>query len=111
MLQKTTSDLKISYLTRRLEEAGLCVDNTADDSTIHTNKNERLDESEAILVIKELQEKVYSVRKSFDIAFFGDEAKLVSAAHVYVYLCFSCRLTCLRWISLQASKIWMTLFS
>ncbi|WOG87596.1 hypothetical protein DCAR_0206826 [Daucus carota subsp. sativus] len=56
--QKTTSDLKISYLTRRLEEAGLCVDNTADDSTIHTNKNERLDESEAILVIKELQEKI-----------------------------------------------------
>ncbi|KAL8089861.1 hypothetical protein AgCh_039355 [Apium graveolens] len=55
--QKSTSDLKIAYLTRRLEEAGY-MDNTANESIFHANKNEILDESEAILVIKQLQEKI-----------------------------------------------------
>lgn len=41
------------------------MDNTAKESIIHANKNEILDESEAILVIKRLQEKVH-------ILFFKD---------------------------------------
>ncbi|KAK1357414.1 Centromere-associated protein E [Heracleum sosnowskyi] len=82
--QKSTSDLKITYLTRRLEEAGLYMDNTADDSVSHAYKSEILDESEAILVIKQLQEKInmLEMEKSLSQQNFDNIVELVTEQQI-----------------------------
>ncbi|CAI9764381.1 unnamed protein product [Fraxinus pennsylvanica] len=63
---RTMSDIKIDYLTRMLAEADLYVDGKYKDSTTRStndislpDENKSLRESDAILVIKQLQEKVY----------------------------------------------------
>uniref|UniRef100_A0A5B7BK84 Putative centromere-associated protein E isoform X3 n=1 Tax=Davidia involucrata TaxID=16924 RepID=A0A5B7BK84_DAVIN len=64
--QRTMSEIQIDYLTRKLAEADFYLDETSNDhSTCHPNKNTvhgdttiSSRESEAILVIKQLQEKI-----------------------------------------------------
>ncbi|CAI9782842.1 unnamed protein product [Fraxinus pennsylvanica] len=62
---RTMSDIKIDYLTRMLAEADLYVDGKYKDSTTRStndislpDENKSLRESDAILVIKQLQEKI-----------------------------------------------------
>ncbi|KAL5812063.1 hypothetical protein ACOSQ3_027013 [Xanthoceras sorbifolium] len=64
--QKTVSEINIDFLRRKLAESDLCYDvNCNDSSTHHVNKgtlygdkNVSVRESEAIIVIKQLQEKI-----------------------------------------------------
>ncbi|XAR54557.1 hypothetical protein NMG60_11029746 [Bertholletia excelsa] len=64
--QRTMSKIQIDYLTRKLTEANLCLDgksnvcstNHLSKSTIHGDATKSLKESDAILVIKQLQEKI-----------------------------------------------------
>ncbi|XP_059297686.1 kinesin-like protein KIN-7O isoform X1 [Lycium ferocissimum] len=58
---KTVSEIKIDYLTRKLLEADIhLVDGSEqeDNSLMHLNGSKTLREAEAILVIKQLQEKI-----------------------------------------------------
>nr|XP_018628052.1 kinesin-like protein KIN-7O [Nicotiana tomentosiformis] len=58
---KTASEVKVDYLTRKLFEADIhLVDGSEqdDNSLMHLNGSKTLRESEAILVIKQLQEKI-----------------------------------------------------
>ena len=65
--QKTVSEINIDCLRRKIAEAELTQDvNCSDPSTHHVNKgafcwdkNVSVRESEAIIVIKQLQEKVF----------------------------------------------------
>lgn len=65
-MQKTISDARIDYLTRKLAEADLLLD--AKDRSINAlevnatsfpDGNRNLRDTDAILVIKQLQEKVF----------------------------------------------------
>ncbi|KAM7524434.1 hypothetical protein LguiA_014336 [Lonicera macranthoides] len=56
---RTTSDIQIDCLTRNLAEAGFYMDEDSKEyPTIHGRTNRSLNEPEAILVIKQLQEKI-----------------------------------------------------
>ncbi|KAL0359617.1 UNVERIFIED_CONTAM: Kinesin-like protein KIN-7O [Sesamum angustifolium] len=62
---RTMSDIQIDYLTRKLAEADLVVDEKCRECTAknpnslsHTDGNRSLRDSDAILVIKQLQEKI-----------------------------------------------------
>ncbi|XP_057506191.1 LOW QUALITY PROTEIN: kinesin-like protein KIN-7O [Actinidia eriantha] len=65
--QRTMSEIQIDYLTRKLAEADLYLDEKSNaystshlnKSTIHNDATKSLRESEAILVIKQLQEKIH----------------------------------------------------
>lgn len=67
-LQRTINEIQFDFLTRKLAEADLFLDVKYDDhstynlstGTITTDKNLSLRESEAIVVIKQLQEQVFS---------------------------------------------------
>lgn len=53
------SEIQINCLTRKLAETGIEMDNSRNDCMFNSNTNESLNESEAISVIKQLQEKVF----------------------------------------------------
>ncbi|GFY98129.1 P-loop containing nucleoside triphosphate hydrolases superfamily protein [Actinidia rufa] len=65
--QRTMSEIQIDYLTRKLADADLYLDEKSNSystshlnkSTIHNDATKSLRESEAILVIKQLQEKIH----------------------------------------------------
>lgn len=60
-LQRTMSEIQIDFLTRKLAEADLYLDekpNSLNRSATLSDATKCLRESEAILVIKQLQEKV-----------------------------------------------------
>jgi hypothetical protein len=67
LVQRTMDEIQIDFLTRKLIEADFCwVEKSNDYSMYHINKdsvngdkNVSIRESEAILVIKRLQEQVY----------------------------------------------------
>lgn len=77
LVQKTTSEIQIDCLTRKLAEADLCSDLKGDacssthvnDSTICEDRKVGIKDSEAILVIKQLQEKVCIFIFSFILLF------------------------------------------
>ncbi|XP_022883152.1 kinesin-like protein KIN-7O [Olea europaea var. sylvestris] len=65
LLKRTMSNIKIDYLTRKLAEAELYVDGKYKDSTAQStidislpDENKSLRELDAIIVIKQLQEKI-----------------------------------------------------
>ncbi|KVH91733.1 Kinesin, motor domain-containing protein [Cynara cardunculus var. scolymus] len=75
--QRTTSEIQIDYLTRRLEEASYCLDeepgsnytSDTDKKAIQLSTTRSLGEMEAILVIKQLQEKISELEMEKSLSF------------------------------------------
>lgn len=65
------TEIQINYLTRKLAESGLYMANSRDDSMFDGNTDESLNELEAILVIKQLQEKVFLLFIAFSGGFWS----------------------------------------
>lgn len=104
-------EIQIDFLTRKLIEDDLCCGDKSNDDCMHHihkdsvygDKNVSIRESEAILVIKRLQEQV-CVSFSFLLPPY------VPFLFDYFFLnCLSHRLRCWKWRDLLASKIWIVL--
>ncbi|KAK2994440.1 hypothetical protein RJ640_001256 [Escallonia rubra] len=93
MKKKTISDIQIDYLTKQLGEAGFHMDEKSqDNSSCHINEcttpgksNLLMTKSEAILVIKQLQEKIriLETEKSSSLKNLNYVVELVTEQNIY----------------------------
>ncbi|KAK2969746.1 hypothetical protein RJ640_015890 [Escallonia rubra] len=91
--QKTISDIQIDYLTKQLGEAGFHMDEKSqDNSSCHINEcttpgksNLLMTKSEAILVIKQLQEKIriLETEKSSSLQNLDSVVELATEQNIY----------------------------
>ncbi|KAK2992602.1 hypothetical protein RJ640_015958 [Escallonia rubra] len=91
--QKTISDIQIDYLTKQLGEAGFHMDEKSqDNSSCHINEcttpgksNLLMTKSEAILVIKQLQEKIriLETKKSSSLQNLDSVVELATEQNIY----------------------------
>ncbi|KAI3692015.1 hypothetical protein L6452_31820 [Arctium lappa] len=91
--QRTTSEIQIDYLTRRLEEASYCLDeepgsnytSNTEKKAIQLSTTESSSELESILVIKQLQEKIseLEMEKSLSLQNVDSAVELETEKNMY----------------------------